>query len=289
MEGRAAARSSRGWSSQGAGPRRPRRPPRPVTDVAGIPDDEPGTVAPRRRRAVNEPGSVETRRLLRPEMIAAIAVGIAVGGVAGAIIRGSGSVYDTWFLAGCLFVLLALAGLGALAAAHAHRTSAARILAGFAGVALVTAGVAYAIAPPYRSPNADLQYPGSATVHVAEPAAIEWDGKATCRTGPHDPTVFMVWMPDVKVGDQWIAVLLNLSRGVTSVQAEKLTIAMVASADYVASPGSGLDATQVGINGLTGSVRFSAVPVPVPSRSPEPEPYRLTGTFEWACESTPSG
>jgi hypothetical protein len=226
---------------------------------------------------------------VRPQMIAAIAVGIAVGGVAGAIIRGSGSVYDTWLLAGCLLLLLSLAGLGALAAAHTHRTSAARILAGFAGAALTTAGVTYAVAPPYRSPGADLLYPGSATVHVAEPAAIEWDGTVTCRTGPRDPTVFIVWMPDVKVGGQSIAVLLNLGPGVTSVQAEKLTIATVPSADYVATPGHGLDATQVGIHGLTGSLRFSADLLPNPARSPGPEPARLTGTFEWACESTPSG
>jgi hypothetical protein len=237
---------------------------------------------------MSESGPVESRRRVRLEMGTAIVVGVALGGLAGAAIRGSGSVYDTWFLAGCLLLLLALAGLGALAAARAQRPRAAYVLAGFAGVALVASGVSYAIASPYRSPNADLLYPGSAAVHVAELVPGEWDGKATCRTGAHDSTVFMVWMPDVKVGTESIAVLLNLNPGATSVQVEKLTIAMVASADYVATPGNGLDATQIGANGLTGSVRFSAPFVPTPARVHDPEPNRLTGTFEWACESTPS-
>ena len=240
---------------------------------------------------MNEPGVVEPGRRLRPEMVAAVAFGIAVGGVAGGIIRGSGMLYTNLFVAGCLLLLLALAGLGGLAAALTHRTSAARALAGFAGVAVISTGVAYSIAPPFRNPNADVEHPGSVTVHVAEPAAIQWDGKATCRTGAHDPTVFIVWMPHVKVGDQWVAVLVNLGPAASPVQA-KLTIAFSAPAgsfDYTASSGNGLDATLLGVDGLTGSSRFTAVRVPNPARSPGPEADRLVGTFEWACEPTPSG
>jgi len=240
---------------------------------------------------VNEPDTGEPRRLSRPQMVAAVAAGIAVGGLAGAVIRGSGSVYDTWFLAGCLFLLLALAGLGGLRAARTQRTNTARILGGFAGVALITAGVAYAVAPPYRSPSADLLHRGSITVHVTQPAAMEWSGRAECRTRPHEPTVFQVFMQGLKVEDRDVMVLLHLSPGTTSLQAE-LTLDLLSpagSVDYVASSGNGLDATQIAADGLSGSSRFSAVRVPVPARSPEPEPDRLTGTLEWSCGSTPSG
>ena len=223
----------------------------------------------------------------------AVAAGVAVGGFAGSTIRGSGMLYTNLFVAGSLLVLLALAGLGGLAAALTQHTSAARTLAGFAGVAVITTGVAYSLASPYRSANADLLHRGSATVQVAEPAAIEWDGAAECRTGPHDPAVFMLWMPHVKVGDQWIAVLLNLDPEASPVQAEKLTIATssptVASAHYIASSGNGLEATLVGTNGLTGSLQFTADLVPNPARQHDPDLDRLTGTFAWTCEPTPSG
>jgi hypothetical protein len=60
------------------------------------------------------------------------------------------------------------------------------------------------------------------------------------------------------------------------------------AADYVASPGQGLDLRQVDADGLAGSVQFSAALLPVAGRTTDPDADRLTGTFEWTCASTPS-
>jgi hypothetical protein len=242
---------------------------------------------------VNTPGIVERWQLLRPEMVAAVVAAIAVGGWAGATIKSSGMMYTNLFVAGCLLLVLAVAGLGALAAAHTQRTSTARVLAVFAGVAAITAGVAYAIAPPYRSASADRLHRGSIALHIDQLAAIDQRTEAECRTGPNDPAVFMVFMQGLKVDGRDVMVLLNLSPGATSVQVEKITIvtmpAVAGSTDHFASSGTGLDATLVGPDGLSGSLRFSAAPVPDPARSTAPELDRLTGTFEWVCDPTPSG
>jgi hypothetical protein len=242
---------------------------------------------------VNRPGIVERGQLRRPEMVAAVVVGIVLGGVAGATFKGSGMFYSNLILGGGLLLVLALVGLGALVAALTHRTSTARVLAGFVGATVIATGVVYAVAPSYRSPTADLIHRGSVAVHVVEPGVIEWNGTATCRTRWNDPAVFLVWMQHVRVGDQSVAVLLNLGPGSTSVRADKLTIDMLSptagTADYIATPGNGLDATSVGADGLTGSVRFSAPLLGNPARAQDPEIDRLSGTLEWACESAPSG
>jgi hypothetical protein len=240
---------------------------------------------------VSGPGILEASPRIRPGMVAAVAAGIAAGGVAGAIMRGSGMMYTNLFVAACLLIVVALAGLGALAAALTGRTSAARGLAGFAGVAVITTGIAYVIAPPFRDPNADPIHRGSATVHTAELAPSEWVGQVTCRTGPGDPAVFLVWMPHVRVGDKDVAVLLNLRPGATPVQADKLTIATLSPtviADYIASPGDGLDTTLIDATGLSGALRFSADVLPNPARLHNPEIDRVTGTFEWTCDPTRS-
>ena len=99
----------------------------------------------------------------------------------------------------------------------------------------------------------------------------------------HDPTVFLVFMPDVKLTDQWVAVLLNLSPGATSVQIDTLTLAFTSpagSVDYIASR-DGLGWTSVGPGGLTGGSRFSADRVPSrpvrPNRSPPGSPAPSIG------------
>jgi hypothetical protein len=240
---------------------------------------------------VNRSGIVERWQLLQPGMVVALVAGTALGIWAGATFKGSGMFFSNLILAGGLILLLALVGLGALVAARTGETGGARILARFVGVTVIATGVAYLVAPPFRSAGAPLVHEGSATVHVAEPAALEVHGKATCKES-RDPAVFVVYMPDVRSGHQDVAVLLNLSPGATPALVEKLTIVYNspgAIADYVASPGKSVDVMQVGADGLTGSLRFSAVLVPVAGRSPDPDIDMLTGTFEWACESTPSG
>jgi hypothetical protein len=72
---------------------------------------------------VNKPGIVERWQLLRPGMVAAVVAAIAVGGWAGATIKSSGMMYTNLFVAGCLLLVLAVAGLGALAAAHTRTTA----------------------------------------------------------------------------------------------------------------------------------------------------------------------
>lgn len=240
---------------------------------------------------VNRPGIVERWQLLHPGMIAALVAGTALGGWAGATFKGSGMFYSNLMLAGGLLLLLALSGLGALVAARTGATGRARIMAGFTGATVIATGVAYAVAPPFRSAGAPLIHEGSATLNVSEPAALEVRGKATCKQS-RDPAVFVVWMPDVRSGDNDVAVLLNLSPGSTPVLVEKLTIVYSSPgvfADYVATPRQGLDTETVGADGLTGSLRFSAALVPVAGRLRDPDVDRLTGTFEWACSSTPSG
>ena len=240
---------------------------------------------------MNKPGFVERWQLSQPGMIAAVVAGIVLGGVAGATFKGSGMFFSNLILAGGMLLLVAVVGLGALVAARTGETSAARIMAGLAGATVIATGVTYVVAPPFRSAGAPLIHEGNATIHVAEPAALEVRGKATCNRS-RDTAVFVVWMPDVRSGDQDVGVLLNLSPGATPVVVEKLTIVYrspVVNADYFATPGHGLNGMLVGADGLTGSLRFSAGLVPVAGRSHDPEVDRLTGTFEWACESTPSG
>jgi hypothetical protein len=268
----------------------PRRPQSPTGDAVGRAISR-ATSPERRRRAVTEPDSADPTPRLQPAIVAAVTAGIVVGAVAGAIIRGSGMMYTNLFVAGCVLTVVALAGLGAFAAAQTRRPRPARILAWFAGITVIATVVTYWIAPPFRDANADLIHPGNATVHAAELAPSTWDGKATCRTGARDPAVFLLWMPHVRVGDRDVAVLLNLGTAATSVQADKLTIASsspTGSADYVASPGDGLETLLVGADGMTGRLRFSATLLPNAARLNDPELDRLTGTFEWACDPTRS-
>lgn len=240
---------------------------------------------------MNESGAREPRRLLRPEVIIA-AAGIAVGVSAGVAIRGSGPLPTSLFLGGCLFVLVALAGLGALGAALRHRAWAARSLAAFAGGAVIAAAVAYPIAPSYRSPGADLEHRGSGTVRLDMPSAIDWHGKTTCRRRQQDSAVSTVFMPDVRIDDRWAAVLLRFDTSATPGQAE-LTLSFISptegSTDYRASSGAGLDPTLVAADRLSGSMRFAAMRLPGQGRSPDPVRDRLTGAFGWACEPSPSG
>ena len=236
-------------------------------------------------------GIVERWQLLHPGMIAALVAGTALGGWAGATFKGSGMFYSNVILAGGLLLLLALSGLGALLAARTGERSRARIMAGFVGMTVIATGVAFAVAPPFRSAGAPLIHEGNATVNVAEPTALEVHGKATCKQ-LRDRPLFIVYMPDVRSGDKDVAVLLNLSPGSPPVHVEKVTIVYHSPevlADYIASPGQGLDAMVVGADGLTGTLRFSAALVPVAGRSPDPDVDRLSGTFEWACSSAPSG
>ncbi len=242
---------------------------------------------------MNTPGIIERWQLRRPEMLVAVVAGIAVGGWAGATFRGSGMFYSNLILGGCLLLLLALAGLGALAAALTHRTRAAGALAAFSGMALIATGVAYTIAPPYRSADAPFKYRGNATLRIAEYSATEWRAEAVCATRERETSVTRVSAQDVKIGDRWVSVDITSNPGASSFQADVLTIGSYSpterSRDFAASSGTGLDATTVGADGLTGSVRFSAILLPNPYRLQDPEFSRLTGTFAWACESMPSG
>lgn len=234
---------------------------------------------------MNKPGVVERWQLLHPGMVAALVAGTALGGWAGATFKGSGMFYSNLILAGGLLLLLALSGLGALLAARTGERSRARIMAGFVGMTVIATGVAFAVAPPFRSAGAPLIHEGNATLKVAEPAALQVQGEATCRKS-RDPAVFVVWMPHVRSGDKDVAVLLNLSPGSPPALVEKVTIVYQLPgvvADYTASPGQGLDAMVVGADGLTGTLRFSAALVPVAGRSPDPDVDRLSGAFEWAC------
>jgi hypothetical protein len=242
---------------------------------------------------VNKPGIVERWQLSQPGVIAAVVAGIILGGVAGATFKGSGMFFSNLILGGGLLVLLVMVGLGAVAATATRRTGGARILGVFVGTTVIATGVGYALAPRHRSIDDPFDHRGSATLQIAEYAATEWRAEARCRKGPRDSTVSEVSMLDVKIDERWVSVFLRLSPAATSVQAGTLTIGSYSpterSADYSAAPGSGLDATLVGADGLSGKVRYSAVLMPNPARPTVPGFDRLTGTFEWACESTPSG
>ena len=236
---------------------------------------------------MREPGRVERRQPPRPEVVAAIAGGMAAGALVGVAIRGSGSIYTSLFLAGGLLGVIVLAGLAAVWATIARRSGTARALAAFTGVALIAAGVGYALGPAYRSPDADLEHPGTVIVHVAEPKAMDWRAAATCRSHPPGATVFLVFMPDTMLGDRWVAVLLRLVPNGGAMRTE-LTISMssptAGSADYVATTGPDLSVTDLGTGAFTGHLRFTAVRVPGPSGSRATEPDQLSGTVDWSCQ-----
>ena len=99
----------------------------------GGPEAEESGERARRRRTETGPS---------PGIVAAVAVGIAIGGWAGATMRGSGMLYTNLFVAACLIVVCAVVGLGALAATLTHQPGAARVLAGFTGAAVVATGIA---------------------------------------------------------------------------------------------------------------------------------------------------
>jgi hypothetical protein len=245
------------------------------------------------RRAVNQPGFVERWQLSRPGVIAAAGAGIVLGGFAGATLKGSGMFFSNLILGGVLLVFLVLVGICAVAAALMHRTRAARILAGFIGMTVIATGVAYAVAPRYRSTDEPFDHRGSVTISLTELGVAEWRAEATCRRGPRDRTVTQVYIRDVHatIGDRWFSFGLWLSPGATSVQAGTLSFSLGlpggSSVSYSAPPGDAMEATLVSADGLTGSLQFSAAPIPDPYH-PNPEFDRLTGTFEWACASTPS-
>ena len=236
---------------------------------------------------MSETGRVERRRAPRPEVVAAIAGGTAIGALAGAASRGSGSIYTSLFVAACLLVVIVLAGLAAVWATSARRIAAARALAAFTGVAVIAAGVGYTLAPPYRSPDADLEHPGTVIVHVAQPQVMDWRAAATCRSHPPGVSVFSVFMPDTMLGDRRVAVLLRLVPSGAVVRTE-LTISTssptAGSADYVATTGPDLSVTDLGTGAFTGHLRFTAVRVPGPSGSRATEPDQLSGTVDWSCQ-----
>ncbi|MEW6224055.1 MAG: hypothetical protein AB1627_05435 [Chloroflexota bacterium] len=238
---------------------------------------------------MREPGRVERRQPPRPEVVAAIAGGMAAGGLVGVAIRGSGSIYTSLFLAGGLLVVVVLAGLAAVWATIAGRSGAARALAAFTTVALIAAGVGYALGPPYRSPDADLEHPGTVVVHVAQPEVMDWRAAATCRSHPPGASVSMVFMPYTMLGDRWVAVLLRLVPTGAAVRTD-LTISIssptAGSADYVATTGADLSVTDLGTGARSGHLRFTAVRVPGPSSSRATEPDRLGGTLDWSCQAS---
>ncbi|MEI7743175.1 MAG: hypothetical protein WCK58_05415, partial [Chloroflexota bacterium] len=154
-------------------------------------------------------------------------------------------------------------------------------------------GAAYAIAPGYRSAGAPLDHRGSATITVNELEATDWRPGVTCRRGPGDPFVSWVFLRDVqeRIGERSVYISIWRSPGATGVEDGDLSISTISpgesSIDYRASRGAGLVATLISAEGLRGRVQFSAAQVPDPYH-PDPEFKRLTGTFEWSCEPTPS-
>ena len=238
-----------------------------------------------------QPGSSPPRQRVRSEIVAAIVAGVLVGGWAGAVMRGSGMFFSSVILAGCLFVVLAIVGVGAVAAGLTGRDTASRASAGFVSLAVIATVVAYTVAPPYRSPDAGIDNPGRVTVHIAEPTPVEWSEAAFCRTRERDAPVFRVFANHQETKERTVGVTLNLGQGATP-GGDEFWISLLALpagvTQYVVSSGSGLDVTLASADGLTGSARFAAPRESGAYRSPDPEPARLTGTIEWTCEPTPS-
>ena len=238
-----------------------------------------------------EPGSSRPSQRVRSEIVAAIAGGVLVGGWAGAVMRGSGMFFSNVILAGSMLVVLGIVGVAALAARLTGRNIAARAAGGFVGATVMATVVAYAVAPPYRSPDAGVDLPGRVTVRIAEPTPVDWSDAAFCRTREHDTRVFRVFANHQETRERTLSVTVNLGQGTTR-GGDELWISLLAIpagvTQYVVSSGSGLEVTLVGADGLTGSVRFMAPKVSDGYRSPDLEPARLTGTIEWTCQPAAS-
>lgn len=238
-----------------------------------------------------EPGSRRPRPRMRPEFVAAIVAGALIGGWAGIVMRGSGMFFSNVILAGSLLVVLAIVGVGAVAARLTGRATVARAAGGFVGVTVIATVAAYAVAPPYRSPDAGADHPGRVTVHVAEPRPTDWSEAAFCRTRERGTPVFRVFANHQEANERTVSITLNLGEGATP-GGDELWISILAVpagvTQYVTS-GGGLDVTLGGAEGLTGSARFAAPKEPAARRSPDLEPARLTGTIDWTCEPSPSG
>jgi len=244
---------------------------------------------------VGDSGGIRPWQRLRPVVVVAVIAGAVIGGWAGAYMHGSGMFYSDLFVGAVLILVVAIAGVGAAAAARSHQDGAAQALAGFAVMTVIATGVLFVISPPYRGPNPGVEYFGRATMRIAELPPGEWPMGSTCKILDGEASVFSVavnlrtdaeqqidasvsfvpsgWRPQPGI---WISVW---PRGVDS--PTSLTF-------YAADFGNGADVVMDSADGLRGHVRFSASPVPDQSRPPAPdEPDHLTGTLEWDCTVPP--
>ncbi len=216
--------------------------------------------------------------------LAAVGVGIAIGVVAGATAKGSGSIYTLLVLPGCVLALAAGAGLIGLVAGLTGSPAAAWKLAGFGLAAIVAMGAAFAVAPSYRSPPPPGQREGDLTLHIAEPVPKDWAIRGVCS--PVTTQGYGSVSADVTRDGihMWLGLIVRNSAPPV---AAWINIAMSAgragSAFYYASiDEASLETTTMTADGMSGVVRFDAPAQPSSAQRGQ-QPDRLAGTFEWAC------
>lgn len=221
----------------------------------------------------------------RGSLAVGVGVGLVLGAAAGAAVRGSGSIYDNLLFIGAFLAVLLGAAAGAVAATRADRRVDARGLTAFIGASIVASVAAYAVAPPYRSPDAPDIATGRLAVRVTAPEALGFDGAARCTIEHGRAYVSHVVVLSARAWQRDVVVLLD--PGVPdSGSLGKLTLSFSSprgGSDYTSSVREGLTPLTSSPDGRSGSFTFVADRVEAPARSPDPVFEQIAGTVEWAC------
>lgn len=219
-------------------------------------------------------------------MAAAVGSGLVMGGIAGAAVRGSGSLYDILLFIGVFLAVLVVAVAGAVFATMRGHPAAARRRWLFIAACMAAWVAAYAVGPHYRSPDAPEVAAGTVTVRLTAPEGINFEGAAECMIERGRTAVSHVTVLSARAGQRYVIVMLE--PGVDgSGSPARLTLSFSSSAggsDYTAAAPGGLTPTTTSPDGRSGSFTFVVDRVEAPQRVPDPTFDRIVGTVGWTCE-----
>jgi hypothetical protein len=240
---------------------------------------------------MSDSGGIGLGERVRLRMVVALLSGAAIGGWAGAYMRGSGMFYSNLFVGAVLLVVVAIAGVGAVAATRTKRRELARALTGFATVAVVAAATTFTTSSPYRGVNPGTTFDGSATMRTAELPPFEWPMGSRCLIRDDETSVFSAEVNLRYATEQTIGAAMQFMPS-GSWKRPGISISLLTMPDtpafYAADFGNGAEVELDSADGLRGRVKFALDRAPDQFRSPRPdEPARLTGNLEWDCTVPP--
>jgi hypothetical protein len=227
--------------------------------------------------------------------IASFVIGAGIGLAAGSWIHyqrslaGLGGVLGTAVGGAGILSLLGAAVAIALVAAILRRRAIVTASAAFA-IGVVVGGLAGSTTGPTFHPA--VAGPGTATVVLTQPAALEWRGDATCTTIENGAAIVTVRAPTLtRLGGQ--VVWLTLTIGDGAAVASELSIGQPLDPDasppypyraYSAAEPA-LTSEVTGADRRAGTIRFAdLVLTEGPVLPLDPPAAHLAGRAEWSCE-----